>query len=325
MQEVPDFHLAPVSMTFASLVDALVRSKRMIVRLPEAPLEYNSMTIAADELGTFIHKYDKEMADGLSAFYDPDPYGHERRGGDIKIKIKSPQLNIFCGSTPSNLVEVLPEGAWGQGFTSRVVMVYSEEHIVGDDFAAITREPSGDLIHDIKIINTIVGEFSVTEDYRSIVNLWRQGGENLPPKPNHPRLVHYNARRRVNLYKLSIIAAVDRGGPLKLTRADFNKAMSWLIEAEHFMPDIFREGASGGDAQVIDEIYHFVLQSQSGVTEHKLVKFTHQRGVPAHSVMRVLEVMERSGMIRAAMMDKKTGMRIWQAVTSDQTGPGLGQ
>src|SRR6185437_6499756 len=49
VMDLPDFHLAPVSLTFASLVDALLSAKRMVIRLPDDPLEYNSMFIAADE------------------------------------------------------------------------------------------------------------------------------------------------------------------------------------------------------------------------------------------------------------------------------------
>jgi len=95
LNEIPDFHFAPTSVTFASLVDSLLEAKRMLIRLPDPPLEYNSMLIAADEIGAFMHKYDDEMVGGLSAFYDPDPYGQNRRGKDLKIKIKSPQINIL--------------------------------------------------------------------------------------------------------------------------------------------------------------------------------------------------------------------------------------
>jgi len=301
-------------MTFASLVDALLESKRTIIQMQNegGPHEYNSMVIAADELGTFIHKYDKEMVDGLSAFYDPDPYGQNRRGRDIKIKIKSPQLNILCGSTPSNLMELMPEGAWGQGFTSRIVMIFSDERPIGDDFAAISNGLSEDLQYDLGIINSLHGEFSVTEDYRNLVNLWRQGGE--LPAPAHPKLIHYNTRRRVHLYKLSMVSAVDRGNVLLLTREDFNRAMNWLVNAEKFMPDIFKAGAMGADAQAMEEIKHFVAIEDrgKGVGEHRIVRFAAER-VPAHSVIRVIEIMERAGMMHAAFADKKTGLRFWKS------------
>lgn len=325
--EIPDFHSAPVSFTWASLVDALIRSKRMLIRLPDSPLEYNSLTINADELGTFLHKYDKEMADGLSALYDPTPYGHERRGNDIRIKIKSPQLNIMCGSTPSNLMEVVPEGAWGQGLMSRVIMVFSDERIVGDDFANITRSIDPALNSDLKVINGISGEFKVTEDYRTAVNDWRALGE--PVVPNHPKLIHYATRRRVHLYKLSMVAAIDRSGVLLLTKDDFNRALGWLLEAELTMPDIFKAGVGNADAKAMDEIYHYVLTNNQrnargqslGVPEHKVTNFARER-VPIHSVLRVIEIMERSGMIESLGMDSRTGQRRFLACVPDVTTDG---
>lgn len=308
--EVPEFHLAPTSMTAASLIDMMVESKRAIVRHPDPMLEYNTMMIAADELGAFIHSYDDEMIAVLSAFYDPDPYGHNRRGKDIKIKIKRPQLNVLCGTTPSNLLKFLPEGAWDQGFTSRVIMVFSDERIIGDDFATITRDLSPSLLSDLKHINTIVGEVRVTEDYRELVNKWRTLGE--PPVPSHPKLIHYATRRRAHLYKLSIIACIDRSDVLLLTRDDFNIAMNWLVEAEGYMPDLFKAGAAGSDARAMDEIYHFVMVSGK-TPEQRLINFARER-VPSHSLMRVLDIMERSNMIKAISNDPKTGMRIWVAV-----------
>lgn len=315
--EIPEFHLAPTSVTAASLVDALVEAKRLLVRIPDPPLEYNTMMIAADELGTFVHKYDDEMIAVLSAFYDPDPYGHNRRGKEIKIKIKRPQLNILCGTTPSNLMKFMPEGAWDQGFTSRTIMVFSDERIIHDDFNHSTRSGSDDLLHDLKYINSLVGEFRVTEDFKSLVLAWRQGGETLPdaPQPTHPKLLHYNTRRRAHLYKLSMVSAIDRGNILLLTREDFNRALGWLAEAEAAMPEIFKAGAVNADGQAMDEIYHHVLMLDirgKGISEHKIINFARER-VPAHSVTRVLEIMERANMLRTVGNDK-TGQRLWSAV-----------
>ncbi len=161
-----------------------------------------------------------------------------------------------------------------------------------------------------------MGEFKVTEDYRTAVNNWRGLGE--PPVPNHPKLIHYATRRRVHLYKLSMVAAVDRSDTLLLTKEDFNRAMGWLLEAEVNMPDIFKAGGGGADAKAMDEIYHFVLVSDrgQGVPEHKITNFARER-VPIHSILRVIDVMERSGMIRAVAIDPKTKQRLYQAQVPD--------
>lgn len=316
MMEVPEFHMAPTSMTAASLVDAVAGAKRFIIRLPDAPLEYNAMTIAADELGSFIHKYDNEMIAVLSSFYDPDPYGQNRRGKEIKIKIGRPQLNLLCGSTPSNLMQFMPEGAWDQGFTSRIIMVFSDERIIGDDFAEASSATDPDLVHDIKIIASLTGEARASEEYRKLITAWREQGESLDnaPVPNHPKLIHYNTRRRAHLYKLSLISCLDRGNVLLLTREDFNRAMSWLAEAEAYMPEIFKAGGISPDAKAMDEVYHFIMIK--GETPEHLIVNEARKHVPAHSVIRLLEVMERSGMIKATKLDK-TGMRIFIALKRD--------
>lgn len=315
-QALAEPHLAPVSLTFASLVDSLVKSKRMLIRLPDAPLEYNSMFICADELGAFISKYDEEMIAGLSAFYDPDQYSQGRRKwGDEILKIKSPQINMLAGSTPANLLRFMPEGAWDQGFTSRLILVFSDERIVGDDFNGKAEIDTTNIEHDLKIINNLCGQFSVTEDYRNCVNNWRSLGE--PPIPNHPKLIHYVTRRRTHLYKLSMVAAIDRSNALILTRADFNQALNWLVEAETHMAEIFKAGVKGADGSAMDEIYHFVQINDKGqgISEQRIVRFASER-VPFHSILRIIEIMEKSGRIGCVKIDKRDGSRSYRTTAS---------
>jgi len=310
--EVPEFHFAPNSFTWASLVDAMnKRGKRTIICLPDPPMEYHTLTVVADEIGTFLHSYDHEMADGLSAWYDPDPYGHERRGNEVRIRFERPQLNLFCGLTPSKMSDTIPESAWGQGLMSRIIMVFSDERIIGDDFEVVTREVPTDLIADLKLLATLTGEFKVTEDYRNLVYTWRQNGEAIPsvPTPSHPKLLHYNSRRRVNLYKLSMIASLDRSDVLLLDRAAFNTAMSWLVEVEQHMADVFLAGANGADGKVMEEIVHFIsIAGGRGISEHLINRFAAQR-LPIHTVGRVIDVLLASGQIRLLGVNTRTGMR----------------
>ena len=303
------------------MVDALVDSKRTIIRLPEGPLEYNSMFIVADELSAFMHKFDDEIIGGLTTFYDVTvPYAQRRRGNDIKILIKHPQLSILSGTTPSNLIKFMPENAWDQGFTSRVIMIFSDERIISDDFfAQSARDLNPDMVHDLRLINSLSGPFEATEDYRAAINNWRKLDQ--APVPNHPKLTHYNTRRLAHLLKLSMIAAVDSGNQLLLTKATFNTAMGWLLEAEGFMPEIFKAGAIGADSKAMDEIYHYILASdlkREGIPENKVVNFARDR-VPANSVMRVIEIMERSGLLeKSDGLNPNTRQVHWRAVVKSQ-------
>ena len=314
LQEIP---VAPISLTFPALVDCLDGAKRARMVAGEIePYTYNSLYVCAGEFGAFMHKYDNEMVDGLAAFYDPDPYGQVRRTMERKPAIDSPQINMLAGVTPQNLLHFMPDRAWGQGFTSRVIMVYSDERIIGDDFALVPPSQMSKLEHDLSVISNLYGQFHVTEDYRECIRMWRDAGE--PPVPDHPKLAHYVTRRRVHLYKLSMVSSVDRGNSLVLTRDDFNRAIKWLNEAELAMPRVFEEGVGSLDGQAMDEIVHFVRVADKGkgVSEQKIMHFARSV-VPLHAMLKVIEAMEQTGQLRCLGTDKHTGLRWYTASEAD--------
>lgn len=322
LNKLPEPHIAPTSINSSSLVDQLVESKRSFIGPDHEPIEYNSMALLVDELGTFMHEYDNALVAELTSFYDVTalPYGQRRRGNNMKLKIDKPQLNILFGSTPSNLMKFMPEGAWSQGFASRIIFVYSEEKNIVDDFAGASMQSTEELSHDLAIINSLVGKFSVTEDYRALVNLWREAGETLPsaPRPTHPRLLHYNTRRKAHLYRLSMISAVDRGDLLLLAREDFNRAMGWLAEAEANMARIFKvAGNDESPTSVMDEVMHF-MSGKGTVDEHRLVRFVAERA-KSYEIKNILELMERANMIKAVKTDRM-GVRIFAIGTQKDTG-----
>jgi hypothetical protein len=311
--EVPEFYLAPTSVTAASLVDALVDCKRVVIK-KEGNFDYNTMMFTADELGTFMHEYLNETISLLSAFYDPDPYSQHRRGKEIKIKIKRPQLTMLCGTTPSNLLKFIPDSAWDQGFMSRVIMVYSNEHIPIDIWNARPGLIDKDLVHDLKAINSLYGQFRATTEYQQLVNAWRDA--NYHPTPNHPKLMHYNTRRLAHLFKLSMISSADKGDSLLLGRDDFIRAHDWLINTEAMMPDIFKAGAPGADAKAMEEIVHYIatVDKGKGVPEHSIMMFASAR-MNLLNLTKVLGVMEATHMIRPVAVDKY-GTKIWKATSS---------
>ena len=316
LRQMPEPHIAPTSVTMASLVDHMVESKRVIVQLhnKQAALEYNSILIAADELSAFMHEYNGELIAGLTTFYDTDqPYGQGRRVKDIRIMIKNPQLNIISGTTPRKLHDFIPDTAWDDGFTSRIIMIYSDEVIKIDIFKTARSDMPPEFIHDLKIINSIAGEFGWTEAYAKAMNNWKDLG--FDPLPRHPKLQHYCTRREAHMLKLSMIANVDRGSDQILDVPDFNKAMGWLLEAEATMPFIFKEGKGGADNRAMEEILHFINQHKEGVGEHHITNFARKHIEHAYNVVNVLNLMERSGIIRAVSHDRKTGLRIFKGAT----------
>ena len=293
----------------ASLVDHMQEAKKIIVQLPDPALEYHTLTIVADELSAFMHEYDNGLIAGLTKFYDCSEYSQGRRVGDIRIKIERPQLTILSGSTPSNLIHFLPDWAWEQGFTSRVFLIYSDDRPIIDVFATKFRSMPTDMVHDLEIISKIAGQFGWSEEWARAMHNWKLA--KFDPAPSHPKLKHYNSRRFAHMIKLSMISSVDRGNSLSLEKADFNRALGWLIEAELEMPKIFDSGAGSEDNKAIDEILHFI-QASGEVSEARIVNFARSRIRYAANIPRIIAVMEQGGIIFNSSVDK-LGLKLFKA------------
>jgi hypothetical protein len=214
-------------------------------------------------------------------------------------------LSIIGGTTPSYLNSFLPEGAWDQGFTSRTIFVYSGEpvftEIFGDEegFARLESEYLA-LLADLKRISGLYGKLSWEPDAAAAISEWNRRG--LAPVPEHNKLTHYNTRRLAHVIKLCMVACVSRTNDLRITAHDYQTALGWLLEVETFIPDLFNSHGVAGDTAAIDDAWDFVFRAynkdgKKPVLEHRLVNFFRTK-VPSHNIMKVIEIMERSGIIK---------------------------
>lgn len=302
-QSLEEHCIASSSVTKASLIDELDDAKRRILDLGGAvPVtNFNSLLICSNELGVLIPTYDMEFMNTLTDLYDCKTYSESRRTKNIKIRIDNPQLNFLAACTPSYLMGVLPEGAWDQGFLSRMILIYSGERQLRGLFdVKATNEVLGDQLKDeLAIIGDVHGKFEFTEEAGEFINRWHMsGGE---PKPDHPKLHHYSTRRTAHVLKLSMSAAASATDDRIITLTHVETALDWLIEAELYMPDIFKAMTSGGDARVIEDTWHYMytayLKKKEPIRENRLVMFLQER-TPAHNINNIIEVMERAGFIK---------------------------
>ena len=305
-QGLKSHHVASSSVTKASLIDELNEARRDLVR-PEGVDSFNSLLVASNELGVLIPGYENDFMNTLTDLYDGHPFGERRRTREINIKMEKPQLNFVAATTPSYLNNVMPEGAWDQGFISRVLLIYSGETTLRPLFEEnnVNQKLYKDLEHDLDIIGKLYGPCVFDDAPAKLITDWHMAGG--PPAPDHPRLLHYNIRRTAHLLKLCVIASVSRSDELRVTEADFVTAFDWLVEVETFMPDIFKAMKSGGDSKAIESTWHFCyehwMKKKEPIPETIVVGFLQER-IPAHSVMRVLDIMVKSGLLTKQITSK---------------------
>lgn len=300
----PGLKVAPDSMTKASLLDNLAKSRT--TRLPPTgpPIEYHSLLIAAEEFSVLLPAYDLEYIGALNSIWNCWPrYQESRRTGTVKeLDIAYPQLHILGGVQPGWLASVFPEEAWSTGLARRTIMVYAPE----GQLKSLFDEAEGEvevrrrIIDKLTTVSALYGEVEFDQAAKVRIEEWHWAGG--PPTPGHSKLTHYVRTRSHFMLKLMLVSGVARN-PAKprVELVDFNRALAWLLEAEALMPDIFRAMVGRSDAQVIEELHYFATTSwkmQGGKPLHErlLYGFLSQR-VPHEKIRTLLEVSVRAGVL----------------------------
>lgn len=296
-------HVSYSSVTKASLIDTLNAARRDLVRPNENPsvVSFNSLYVASNELGVLLPAYDNEFMATLTDLWDCLPYSEKRRTKDLLVQIERPQLNLFAACTPSYLMSTLPEGAWDQGFTSRTIFVFSaESQYVGLFDTPENNEDLGDsLKENLRAISGLYGPVDWTVEAKEVISNWAISG--CQPEPDHPRLFAYLSRRLDHTVRIATAIMVSETKNLLMKKDHVLRAIDMLVEAEAFMPDIFKM-SGGSHARVIDDTYHyvarlFVKENKRPVAASRVYAFVGQR-VPAHNVERVVQVMERANLLK---------------------------
>jgi len=333
LRQVPDLKVGPSDMTAASLIDALNESVRRLALIgPDPYVEFNSLTVISRELGVLIPAWENALMNNLTDIYDGFTVEQKRRGKDLRIKIANPQINLLGACTPSYLNEVMPAGAWDQGFISRTILVYSGDRIRKDpfgdaDITALTGRLRSDLLHDLKTIALDYGQMSFTTPAAAAIKAWINEG--CPPEPVHQKLQHYNSRRIAHLLKLCMISSISHGSDRVISLEHYREALDWLLEAEGCMPDVFKSMVTGGDSAAMEEAWNYVWtlysKEKKPIAEHRIVHFMRER-LPAHSIMRAVEIMVKSRMLEFVLSEK--GIVSYKPttrqvrLTGEELGPG---
>ena len=304
--------IAASSVSKASLIDELADSLRILIHAgSKTPtIEFHSLKVIASELTVFIPEFATEFMSVMTNIYDTEPFSERKRMLKHKIEIPRPQINFLAGTTPSSLTQLLPEGAWDQGFLSRTLLVYDASTQVQSLFG-VDKDISvlkGQLENDIKEIGNLYGQLLFEPDAATFIDSWHMGGK--LPVPDHPKLQHYLSRRTAHLLKLSQVACVSQSNNLVITIEHIQQAMDWLFDLEAHIPEIFKAMSNGGEAKVMDEVWHMLFQFQArfkkGAPKALLIRFISAR-VPSHAVERIIDLMEKGDMVRV-VAEKNEGM-----------------
>lgn len=197
-----------------------------------AAKDKHAIYITASEFIKVIGQNSLSMIDFLTTMYDGDDYEYQIKAG--KTSLKDPLINLIAAATPTSLSLAMPGAAGGQGFLSRIILVYGSRK-----YKLVPRpeEPDPDLVQRVRngfnqIYLDVSGEFTETADARA----YSESLYDFPLGMNDPRFIFYHERRYTHLIKLAMVLCGLRRDTC-IVKDDYLEAHRLLRATERGMPD----------------------------------------------------------------------------------------
>ena len=175
----------------------------------------SQFSICADELTTFLDQssYNKTLIDRLTKLYDGNDESSAVTLGRGIEKFKDIYVNFVGATTPDGLRMSLPETAFGGGFMSRVVTVYSDiQYRIFDEPQYIEGTPTpADLVERLAwIAENCSGEYVFSEEARAFIKSWYVKFKTTLFDGHLHDNKMTDFRKDINLRKLSMIMRCQR-------------------------------------------------------------------------------------------------------------------
>lgn len=225
-------------------------------------LDPREIYITADEFNEFVGSGNIEFLSLLGALWDwddPDQPYRQRLKQSKSAEIYQPTINILSGNTHAGFAAAFPVEILGQGFMSRLLLIYSEPS--GKKITIPTvpdAEALGELTAQLLEIKLKVqGPISfTTEAYSALDTIYKTW-----PELDDPRFKHYSTRRLTHLLKLCmLVAAADFTTEIRLRHILL--ANTILTYAELSMPkamgEMGRKRSSDATTAIMSALYDAV-------------------------------------------------------------------
>lgn len=210
--------------------------------------------IVADEFNDFMRCGDLEFHSMLGVLWDWDdetiPY-EQRLKNSRSVKIWQPTITLLGGNTHAGFAEMFPPQTLGQGFLSRMLLIFSEPSNRKNYWPKVPKPE--DQLAIIKMIKKIkeevAGPMTVTPRGMQVLEILYntyQGFADI-------RFTSYFTRRYTHLLKLCILCAAIRF-KTQIGIEDIVLANTILSYAEHFMPKALGEFGKAKNADVANKI-----------------------------------------------------------------------
>lgn len=298
--------------TIASLTDLaeVTNVPESAEQMEQAEADKHHIAAAASEFSRFIGQNNLSMMDFLVERYDGEDYEYKTRTSNIVMK--KTLMNMLAATTPTMLNQSLPPQVGGQGFLSRMILVYGAKK-----YKSIPRPSAPDhaLVGRVKdtlnaIYSNMHGAFTETADGRA----YSEGLYGYDNGITDTRFAYYAERRYTHLIKLAMVLAASRVDSC-ITRTDYEEAHRILVATELGMTEALGEFGMNPMAVLKQDILEQLRATQGPMLMQTLIAMFH-RDASSRDIAEVVNDLIRVGQLK--INQTPTGQSMISAVYSKQ-------
>lgn len=267
LAETTGVNLCPESITGEALIRQMASVQSTYIDpLSNLPKPHSSLTVFSEELGVFMRENDTTLQKAITDFFDCKNVWEYKTKGQGTDTIHGVWLNVIGATTPSSLKFIFPQAmAVGGGLTSRILFIYGDpkdQKIIPWPNNTPERERLGKkLLADLELIFTMEGEFKLTKEAHELYIDWYIDHRSNPLF-SQDELQYYNQRRQIHLLKLCMVVSASNSESMVITPEHFNRALTFIEEAEDSMPQAFSAYGRADQADMFPKLMAVIATKQ---------------------------------------------------------------
>ncbi len=265
-------NLEEVAMLYerASLEGLMDRMQRVSLMPDGKILPDGSLFIHADELADLFGKasYITDLMSFLTAAYSSRSRLDFLTRNKGLCSVRNPCPSILSGTTPEQFGEIFPSTTLSSGFLGRVLIIVGERGKKISD-PSLKKELEEPLIHDLKEISKLYGEFKLTNEAKASFKRWY---ESMPSTCEHGFQAFYE-RKHDHVLKAALLLSAAEGDTKIITETHFKQA----LEAIEFL-----ESSLGEATEFIGATHESYLAE----TIYSMIKHSHPEPLGYSVIMR---------------------------------------
>lgn len=257
------------------------------------------MMVVTGEISELIGQNNLGMLGFLVKMWDGEDYDYGLKSS--LTVLKNPLMNMHGCTTPTSMALSMPPAAGGQGFLSRVILVYGARK-----YKSVPRPsvPDVDLVLKVKdrIANAyyeLNGSFDETPEARA----YSESLYDYPLEISDSRFGYYNERRYTHLIKLAMSLAAARGYSC-IDREDYAEAHRILRATERGMPDALGEFGMNPLAQIKQQVLENIRLN--GVVPMQVLQAQFHRDAKATDITEVVNDLQRANQVKISQQTSGT-------------------